>query len=301
MAFKIIPAETHIKFIEKRWMAFILSAFLLLGSMFLLVEKGLNFGIDFAGGIVIDVRSESPVDLSLLRGGLSTAQFGEVSLQHFGDEREVLIRMEVSEASEQGGLISDARERISELIPDAEFRQVDYVGPTVGDEMIQSGALSLIFAFIAVLLYVWFRFEWQFGLGAIIALAHDTILILGFYAYTGFDFGLTSIAAILTVIGYSINDSVVIYDRVREMMRKYKKLEVASLLNRSINSTLSRTVITALTTILAAAALAFYGGEVLRGFASALLFGVIVGTYSSIYVAAPVLLYFGVRNADEGA
>ena len=298
MALNIIPANTQIKFIEKRWFAFVLSAFLLLASGFLLIEKGLNFGIDFVGGIVIDVRSESAVDLAPLREGLATEEFGEVSLQHFGDDREVLIRMEVSEESEQGELVKLARARISEIIPDADFRQVDYVGPTVGDEMIESGALSLAFAFIAVLLYVWFRFEWQFGLGAIIALFHDAILILGFYAYTGFDFGLTSIAAILTVIGYSINDSVVIYDRVREMMRKYKKLEVAPLLNRSINSTLSRTVITALTTVLAAAALAFYGGEVLRGFASALLFGVIVGTYSSIYVAAPVLYYLGVRNEE---
>ncbi len=301
MALNLIPANTNIKFIEGRWVAFVVSFFMIMGSLFLLADRGLNFGIDFAGGIVMDVRSSEPVDIAALRSVLDVETFGEVSLQHFGDEQEVLIRMEVSEESEQGELVKIARERIENALPDADFRQVDYVGPTIGDELIESGVVALVTAFVAVLLYVWFRFEWQFGLGAIVALLHDAILILGFYAFMGYDFGLTSIAAILTVIGYSINDSVVIYDRVRETMRKYKKMPVAELLNKSVNNTLSRTIITALTTVLAAAALVWFGGEVLRGFSAALLFGVIVGTYSSIYVAGPILLYFGVRKEEAGA
>ncbi len=296
---KLVPAGTNIDFIGKRWIGFALSMLLMAGTIGILVTEGLNLGIDFAGGILMEIRTQQPADLAELRRLLDKPELGEVSLQNFGDARDVLIRVEVSGEDQQAPLIAQIKELLDAQIGQIDYRKIDYVGPTVGEELIESGYISLTVAFVMVLLYIWFRFEWQFGLGAILALLHDAILMVGFYSFTRFDVGLTSVAAILTVIGYSINDSVVIYDRIRENMRKYKKMPMEELLNRSINDTLSRTIITAVTTILAAGALSVFGGEVIRGFSLALLFGVIVGTYSSVYVAAPVLLYFQLRAKPQ--
>lgn len=296
---KFIPQDTQINFIRHRWLAYLLSVGLIIFTAFSLYSKGLNLGIDFAGGILMEIRTDKPADLAGLRQALDQPQWGEVSLQRFGEDRDILIRVETSDAVEQAELVRQIKESLTTYNRGITFRKIDYVGPTVGRELIESGILALVVAMTAMMLYIWLRFEWQFSLGGILALMHDALLMLGFYVLTGFEFGLTSIAAILTVIGYSINDSVVIYDRIRENLRKYKKMPLPELLNKSINDTLSRTVVTALTTMLAALALALFGGEVIRGFSYALLCGVVVGTYSSIYIAAPVLLNFALRRQPE--
>lgn len=298
---KLIADHTHINFVRWRFFAFFFSMTLILLTVFLLVTRGLNLGIDFAGGILLEVRTEQAADLGAMRALLDSPAWGEVMLQTFGDERDVLIRVETSDAAEQAELVAQIKEKLTGFDAHIEYRKIDYVGPTVGRELIESGAMALLIAMVAMMFYIWFRFEWQFGMGGIIALLHDAFIMLGFYAMSGFEFGLTSIAAILTVIGYSINDSVVIYDRIRENLRKYKKMPIPELLNKSINETLSRTVVTALTTVFAALALAIFGGEVIGGFSYALVCGVIVGTYSSVFVAAPVLLYFEIRRSGANA
>lgn len=301
---KLVPDNTKIDFVGTRWYGFIFSLLAVLVTFWMVYDNQLDMGIDFTGGVMIEIRTEKSADLAELRKALSVPELGEVSLQSFGDDREVLIRFETSENEEQAKLVEHAKDLIESVEGQVEYRQIDYVGPTVGAELIEAGFWSLAVALAAMMVYIWFRFEWQFGFGAILSLIHDAILVVGFYAVTGFDFGLTSIAAVLTVVGYSINDSVVIYDRVRENMRKYKKMPFDELLNKSLNETLSRTVVTGITTILAALALAIFGGEVLEGFSYALAIGVVIGTYSSIYLSAPILLYLGMRNQkrqDEAA
>ncbi len=295
---KLVPDNTNIDFVGTRKIGFILSVIAVALTIWLIADRGLNLGIDFAGGIMMDIRTTQDADLAAMRNVLNRPELGEVSLQTFGDAREVLIRIQAGD-EEQAELVEHTKTLLATVADDIEYRQIDYVGPTVGRELIQSGMWSLILAMGAMMLYIWFRFEWQFGVGGIMALIHDATLLIGFFALTRFDFGLTSIAAILTVIGYSINDSVVIYDRIRENMRKYKKMPVDELINKSLNETLSRTVVTGVTTILAALVLAIFGGEVIRGFSYALAFGVVVGTYSSIYISAPILLYLGLRNQKK--
>lgn len=293
-----IPADTKIRFVRYRMAAFMLSGLLILGTFGLLGTKGLNMGIDFTGGVLIELRTEQPADLSQMRGLLSDIGFGEVSLQNFGDAHEVLIRIQANDEN-QAAVVSTTKETLSEAIPDVEYRRVEYVGPTVGRELVRAGFTALGLSLVGMMLYVWFRFEWQYGVGGIAALVHDSLLLLGFYALMGLDFGLPAIAAILTVVGYSINDSVVIYDRIRENLRKYKKMPIDELLDLSINETLSRTVLTGGTTLLALIALALWGGEIIRGFALAIGFGVVIGTYSSVYIAAPVLVMMKVRREGE--
>ncbi len=296
---RFFSEQPTIPFMRLRWVGFALSMTLMTATVALFFVKGLHLGIDFTGGILMEVRAEKPTKLAPLRNALGGGEFGEVALQHFGDEQEILIRIQSNEDENQAQKIERVKGVIKEVLGESvDFRKIDYVGPTVGNELVRSGYLSLSVAFAAILMYIWFRFEWQFGLGAILALIHDATMVVGFYIISGFDFGLTSIAAILTIIGYSINDSVVIYDRIRENLRRYKQMPLQEILDRSINDTLSRTVLTAGTTMLAALALVLFGGEILRGFSAALLFGVTVGTYSSIYIAAPVLLYFQLR--EEG-
>jgi preprotein translocase SecF subunit len=305
MALSLIPQNTAVNFMRLRWLGFFLSLILIAGSLGMFMTKGLNLGIDFTGGILIEVRTESAAELAPLREAFEQEAFGEISLQHFGDDREVLVRIQTKAEEEHAAVVEQAKSVITTVYGEGvDFRRVDYVGPTVGEELKEAGTLSLLVAFIAVLLYIWFRFEWQFGVGAVIALIHDATLTVGFFVVTEFEFSLSAIAAILTVIGYSINDSVVIYDRIRENMRKYKQKTMFELINLSLNETLSRTVLTGLTTLLAAGSLGVLGGEVLEGFSWALFFGVLIGTYSSIYIAAPVLLYFNVRSdalSDEPA
>ncbi len=297
---KFFPEKSNIGFMNIRKLGFAFSIILIIATAYLFFSKGLQLGIDFTGGILMDIKTEEVIDLSILRKELDKSEFGEVSLQYFGDEKEILIRIQATNSDEQAKIIASVKQKLSSVLSGKiDFRKIDYVGPTVGKELVQSGYMSLIIAFVVILLYIWFRFEWQFGVGAIIALLHDVILTVGFFMVSGFDFGLTSVAAILTVVGYSINDSVVIYDRIRENMRRFKKKPLIEIINLSVNETLSRTIITAGTTVLAAGSLVLFGGEVIKGFSAALLFGVVAGTYSSIYIAAPILIYFDAGLASD--
>ena len=294
---RFFPENTRIRFMRARWLWFAVSMGLMAAVFVLFFTRGLTLGIDFTGGILMDVRAEKPVELGPLRAALSGETFGEVALQHFGDKEEILLRIQAREGEDQAKKVEQVKETLrQQLGENLDFRQIDYVGPSVGKELVEAGYISVGLSVVAILLYVWFRFEWQFGLGAIVALVHDATIMLGFFLVSGYEFGLTSLAAILTIVGYSINDSVVIYDRIRENLRKYKQMPLDELIDVSINETLSRTVLTAGTTALAALALVLFGGSTLEGFSSALLFGVVFGTYSSIYISAPLLLYLNLRE-----
>lgn len=293
---------SNIDFMGKRWIGFGLSILLTIASLGLLFTQGLNLGIDFTGGILMDIHSEKPVPLSELRSALSRPDLGEVSLQNSGSSQDVLIRVQVSEADDQAMLTAKIKDIVVGVLGEnLDYRKIDYVGPTIGNELVKNGIYAVLFSFGAIMLYIWFRFEWQYGVGAVLALFHDSVMMLGFFAVTRMEFGLTAIAAILTIVGYSINDSVVIYDRIRENMRRYKKMPIFELINNSINHTLSRTILTASTTLLAALALALFGGEVINAFSWAMVFGVVVGTYSSIYLSAPALYYLQLRQDPDAA
>jgi preprotein translocase subunit SecF len=293
--------KTRIDFIGTRWIGFGISIAFTLISFFVLATYGLNWGIDFTGGVLMELRTEQPADLGKLRDTLDGKGLGEVSLQNFGgDARNVMIRIQASKTAEQNVLVQKVKSLIEEAVSgDIDYRNIEFVGPTVGHELIKSGVMATVFACLAIMAYVWFRFEWQFGIGTLLALVHDTIMIIGFYALSRFDFGLNAVAAVLTIIGYSMNDSVVIYDRIRENMRRYKKMPFNDLLNQSMNETLARTVLTSSTTLLAALALAIFGGEVIKGFSWSLVFGIVVGTYSSIYISAPTLIYLKIRPEEK--
>lgn len=304
MALTLFPYKPTFDFMGKRWLGFIISIAVTIASIGLVFSKGLNLGIDFTGGILMEIHTGEPTDLGKLRDILGHQGFGEISLQNIGDIKsglDVMIRIQVAETDDQSVIINKVKTLLAEHINSdtIDYRKIDYVGPTVGRELIESGIYAVLSAFACIMLYVWFRFEWQYGVGAILALVHDSILIIGFFALTRLEFGLTAIAAILTIVGYSINDSVVIYDRIRENMRRFKKMPIFDLLNISINETLSRTVLTASTTLLASIALLVFGGEVIRSFSAAMVFGVIIGTYSSIFISAPALIYLNLRATTE--
>jgi len=297
---RLVPDNTSIAFIEKRFVALIFSIFLTVGSLSLLGVKGLNLGIDFLGGILVEVKTDGPADVAGLRNKISNLGLGEVSIQEFGAPDDVLIRVQRqkggdAQQQEAVAIISEAIK--AEVI---EFRRTETVGPTVGAELKEAAILAVLLAIGAILLYVWFRFEWQFGLGAVIALSHDVLATIGLFSLLGLEFNLASVAALLTIAGYSINDTVVIYDRVRENMRRYKSMPLTELFNKSINETLARTVMTSVTTLLALLALVVLGGEVIRGFSIALIFGVLIGTYSSVALAVPTLLYLRVERNGGG-
>lgn len=300
MTITLFSRTPEFDFMGKRWLGFGVSILLTLLSLTLLFTKGLNFGIDFTSGVLMEIRSEKPIDLASLRSELGKENFGEVSLQDMGDANNILIRVQVSDEADTTRIASRIKEVLNSSVGGAiDYRKTESVGPAVGDELIEASIWAVLCSFAAIMMYVWFRFEWQYGVGAVLALAHDTVMTLGFFAFTQLDFGLPAIAAILTIIGYSINDSVVIYDRIRENMRRFKKMEVMELLNRSINETLSRTIITAATVFLATMALVFFAGHVLLSFSAAMAVGVIVGTYSSIYISAPALYYLHIRNSMQ--
>jgi preprotein translocase SecF subunit len=285
-----------INFVAHRKIAFTISLILVVLSIYSVSTKGLNLGVDFTGGIVMEVRSGENINIGDLRKHLDaeTKKLGvnEVTLQNIGDDKNIMIRVsnpENKSSESRTKLIADVKALIVADIKDAEFRKVDFVGPQIGEELITNGLKALILAFTGMMLYIWIRFEWQFGVGAILALIHDVILTFGIYSFFGLEFNVTSIAAILTIIGYSINDSVVIYDRIRENLRKFKKKSIDDILDISINSTLSRTILTAGTTLIALLALIIAGGQAILGLSIAVFCGVIIGTYSSIYIASPVL------------
>jgi preprotein translocase subunit SecF len=263
------------------------------------MTKGLNLGIDFLGGIMLEVKTEGPADIGGLRNRVGGLGLGEISLQEFGEPDVVLIRVQRQEGGDNAQ--QEAVSRVKDALGDAvvEYRRTELVGPTVGAELQESAFLAVLAAIGAILLYIWFRFEWQFGVGAVIALAHDVITTVGLFSLFAFEFNLSTVAAVLTIAGYSINDTVVVFDRVRENMRKFKKMPLPELFNRSINETLSRTVNTSLTTLLALLMLFAFGGEVIRGFTVAMMWGICIGTYSSIALAVPLLLYLNVHRGGE--
>jgi len=288
---RLVPANTKIEFVNKRLIAFIISAMLVLSSAGIFFGKGLNLGIDFLGGILIEVRTNGPADISDLRMQLDGLGLGEISLQEFGSANDVLIRIQRQDGGDNAQQKAIDVVKISLGGTVVEYRRTEFVGPTVGAELKRAAMWAVLAAIGAILLYIWLRFEWQFGIGAVVALGHDVITTIGLFSLLALEFNLATVAAILTIAGYSINDTVVIYDRVRENLRRYKKLPLTELFNKSINQTLSRTVMTSVTTLLALFALYAFGGAVIRDFAIALIWGVLIGTYSSIALAVPILLY----------
>ena len=286
----IIRRVPRIDFMRIHLLGFALSLLLTLGSIGLFFVNGLNFGIDFAGGVDIEVRTKGPADLEAMRETLNKLDLGKVALQGYGAPNDVLVRLprQPGDDKAQGKAVDAVSQALGSEV---EFRGVSMVGPKVGSELVTAGVKATVLALIAIAIYVWFRFEWQFGVGAMLSTLHDSITTVGLFALLQIEFNLTTLAAILTIAGYSINDTVVIYDRVRETMRKYKTMDFRTLINLSLNETLSRTILTVSTTTLAVLSLLGFGGEVLRGFSIAMLWGIVIGTYSSLFIAAPLLYY----------
>ncbi|MFL6831869.1 MAG: protein translocase subunit SecF [Xanthobacteraceae bacterium] len=292
---RIVPDDTKFDFMRFRRISFPISAALSIVAILLYFFHGLNFGIDFVGGTLIEVQSKSgPADLAKMRAALSGLGLGEVQLQEFGGPTDVLIRVAQQPGGEQAqqAAIGKVREALGDEV---DYRRVEVVGPRVSSELLAMSTIGLGLAIFAILIYLWFRFEWQFSLGAMIANVHDLVLTIGYMSLTQIDFDLSSIAALLTILGYSLNDTVVIYDRIREMLRRYKRMSMPDLLNISVNSTLSRSIITHVTVTLALLALLFFGGHAIHSFVATMIFGVVlVGTYTSVFIAAPILIYLGV-------
>ena len=299
---RIVPDDTKFDFIRFRRVSFPISAALSILAIFLYFFHGLNFGIDFRGGTLMEVQAKSgAADLAQMRTTLAGLNLGEFQLQQFGGPSEVLIRIaqQPGGETEQQAAVEKVRQALGDTV---DYRRVEVVGPRVSGELLYKGILGMFAAIGAILLYLWFRFEWQFALGAMIANVHDIVLTLGFMSVTQIDFDLTSIAALLTILGYSLNDTVVIYDRIREMLRRYKKMPMTELLNVSINSTLSRSVITHVTVSLALLALLLFGGQAIHSFTATMMFGVVlVGTYTSVFIASPILIYLGVGTGRKEA
>ena len=298
MRLKLVPSDTSINFLKHRRIAFIFSLFLVASSIGLFVVEGLNLGIDFKGGILIEARNTTgPADISGLRADLGQLGLGDISLQEFGTPTDVLVRVQRQEGDEEAQIAAIAA--ISSTLGDSyDIRRTEFVGPTVGAELAEKGMLAVACALLAIMVYIWFRFEWQFSIAAILALAHDVLSTVGLFALTSFEFNLATVAAILTIAGYSINDTVVVFDRVRENLRRYKSYEIEDIINKSLNETLSRTVMTSFTTLLALLAITIFGGAVLRDFALAMIWGVLIGTYSSVFVAVGVLSRFDIRHQE---
>jgi len=292
---KFIPVNSDYKFLNYRKHFYIISGIAIFLSLSLLLFKGLNLGIDFKGGTLIEISTKE-TSIGELRDILSP-NFNEVSLQEFGDENTIIIRLQNENNQESIETVNKVKLLISNKV--SEFRRSEFVGPTVSSELLLKGFQAVSFALFAILIYIWLRFEWQFGFGAVVALTHDVIFTLGILSILNIEFSLSTIAAVLTIAGYSINDTVVIFDRVRENLRKYKKLELLDLFNMSINNTLSRTIMTSITTLLALISLYIFGGEVIKPFALTMIIGVLIGTYSSIFIAVPTLLVFKFRPQDD--
>lgn len=298
MRLKLIPDETNIDFLGMRKIALAASALAIIASIVVWLMMGLNFGIDFRGGTTIEAQTEGPADLAQIRSITGGLGLGDVSVQEFGQPEDVLIQVEEQpgDGNVQMAVVAQVKDALSAEIAGIEFRRVEVVGPKVSGELIEAGVLAILLAVGAVLIYIWLRFEWQFSLGAVAALVHDVIITIGVFSLVQLEFNLSIIAAILTIVGYSLNDTVVVFDRVRENLRRYKSKPLDEVLNLSINETLSRTVMTSVTTLIALLSLYFLGGEVIRGFTFGMILGVIVGTYSSIFVASVILLMLGVKR-----
>ncbi len=287
-------------FIKRRHIGFALTLIGMLATAGALATKGLNFGIDFAGGVVMEVRTEANADIPKMRTILEDGHTLDATLQSVGDAHQVMIRLKPHGDENQNQVADNVRQLLDQGYgAPITYLRVDYVGPQVGGELIRGSFLALSLSMVAMMLYLWFRFEWQYGIGGILALIHDAVLTVGFYAVTQIEFNLTSVAAVLTIIGYSINDSVVIYDRIRENLRKFKVKPVGDVIDLAVNETLARTFLTGGTVLMALLGLFFLGGDVLYGFSAAMIFGVFVGTYSSIFVSANILYYLDLRNEGK--
>jgi preprotein translocase subunit SecF len=301
---KLVPDHTEFDFIKLRFAAFAISLIVILGSIGLTAINGLNFSIDFTGGTLIEIGLHEQPDIAKMRHELNNLDIGSVGVQEFGDARTMMIRIGQQPGNEetQKQTVETVKATLNAMFPQGvDYRRVEYVGPQVGDELRQAGILAFGLSMLGILGYIWWRFEWQFGVAAIVALLHDTIGTLGLFAITRIHFDLATLAAVLLVAGYSINDTVVVFDRIRENLRKYRKMPIKELLNLSTNQMLARSLMTSVTTLIALTALLVFGGEVIRGFTYALVFGILIGTFSSIYVAAPVLMYLNIRNDKTAA
>jgi len=273
-----------------------LSLILIVVSLTLLLFKGLNYGVDFKGGTLIEIRADkNSSNISLIRDSFNQMNLGDVSVKNFGNETDYIVKFE-KQNSDDPKFIDNIKKKLSNSISGVEFRRVENVGPKVSAELLKSGIIAIALSLAAMLIYIWIRFEWQFSLGAILALFHDVIITLGIFSLFSLEINLSIVAAVLTIVGYSMNDTVVIFDRVRENLKKYADIKIFELTNISINETLSRTIITSITTLLALLSIYFFGGEILKGFSLAMILGVIFGTYSSIYIANPILVMLKVSQ-----
>lgn len=296
---RLFPDDTAIPFMRWRKFSFLFSGILSVLCFLAYFMLGMNTGIDFQGGTMIEVQSKSgPADLTSIRERLNTLGLGEVQVQNFGAPEDVLIRIVRQDGGDaaQQAVVDKVK---AEFGDEVDYRRVEVVGPRVSGELAQNGIIGILLALLGIMVYVWFRFEWQYSLGAVIATIHDIVLTIGLFAVMQLEFNLSSVAAILTIVGYSLNDTVVVYDRIREMRRKYKRMPLPTMLDLAINQTLTRTTNTALTTLIALLSLYLFGGEVIRSFTFAMLFGVLVGTYSSIFIAAPILIFLDPQLAGD--
>ncbi|MGH8496757.1 MAG: protein translocase subunit SecF [Gammaproteobacteria bacterium] len=295
----LIPYDTHVDFVGKQRIALAITLLLTFISLGALAVRGLNFGIDFTGGVLIEVGYPGPADLGAIRETLTDAGFENPQVQSFGSATDVLIRLLPSDVTSSANEVRDHMlEVLRETTPDVELRRVDFVGPQVGEDLTEQGGLAMLFATLMILAYVAFRFQWKFAVGSVVALVHDVLITVGFFALFGLPFDLSVLASVLAVIGYSLNDTVVIFDRIRENFLKIRKKPAAEIVNVSINETLARTIMTGVTTLMVLVVLFLLGGETLRGFSVALIVGILVGTYSSVYVASSVALALKVTTVD---
>lgn len=297
--FRFIPDNTKLPFMRWSRYGFFLSGILCALSIFAFVTFGLNYGVDFKGGTLIQIQTQGPADLGSLRQSINSLGLGSNELQEFGADDAVLIRLEQQPGGDAAQ--QEAVAKVKQALGDSvTFQRVEVVGPKVSGELAQQGTIAVVLSILAVVIYIWLRFEWQFAVGAIASLLHDVILTIGLLTILRLEFNLSIIAAILTIVGYSLNDTVVVFDRIREFLRKYKSLPIVELIEESINSTLARTMMTSVTTFVALMALYIFGGEVIRGFTFTMLWGVFIGTYSSIFIASPVLILLG-TSRDNGS
>ena len=296
---QFLSKETHINFMSKRLLAAVFSIILVILSVGSLVTQGLNFGIDFTGGTMIELGYKEQVDLNQLRQDLSEGGYPEATVQNFGSIHDVLIRLPVIETQNMAELSNEVVAMLqSKNETEIDVRRVEFVGPQVGDELTEQGGLAMLYALIGILIYVSLRFEYRFAIGSVVALIHDVVITLGFFSLTRIEFDLTVLAAILAIIGYSLNDTIVVFDRIRETFLRMRKGTSVEIVNAALNDTLSRTLMTSLTTLLVVMALFIFGGEVIHAFSIALLFGIVIGTYSSIYIASNTILVMGVSKED---
>ena len=295
--FDFFPHGTHIDFMRYRDICFWASIIAIVGSLGLFLVNGLNYGVDFKGGTLIELRTASgqPANVSALRGQVGGLGLGDIQIQEFGGSNDVLIRIEQQPGDEQAQQV--AMRKVIDTLGSGYIQQrIEVVGPAVSAELRRTGIFAVVAAVLAIMAYVWFRFEWQFAVGTLLSLAHDVLAVVGIFSLFQLEFDLSIVAALLTILGYSVNDTVVVSDRIRENLRKYKRMELRELLNLSINETLSRTILTGVTTIVVLLALFIFGGSVMRYFTLAMLLGVLIGTYSSIFIAAPILEVLGVKR-----